>query len=139
MSQDAVTHAHPVVRTHPETGRLSLFVNGNYVRHFEGWTEAESAPLLQDGFVNREEMRALVKAGAVGEVTGWAFDRQGHLIDGLTNDRVASVALDRPARRLIIGAAMGGAKVPAIAAALAGRIINGLITNETTAHRLLKS
>jgi DNA-binding transcriptional regulator LsrR (DeoR family) len=98
----------------------------------------ESAPLLQDGFVNREEMRALVKAGAVGEVTGWAFDRQGHLIDGLTNDRVASVALDRPARRLIIGAAMGVAKVPAIAAALAGRIINGLISNETTAYRLLK-
>jgi taurine dioxygenase len=47
VSQDAVTHAHPVVRTHPETGRLGLFVNGNYVRHFEGWTEAESAPLLQ--------------------------------------------------------------------------------------------
>jgi taurine dioxygenase len=47
VSQDAVTHSHPVVRTHPETGRRSLFVNGNYTRHFEGWTEAESAPLLQ--------------------------------------------------------------------------------------------
>jgi taurine dioxygenase len=47
VAQEAVTHAHPVVRTHPETGRLGLFVNGNYVRHFEGWTEAESAPLLQ--------------------------------------------------------------------------------------------
>jgi taurine dioxygenase len=47
VAQEAVTHAHPVVRTHPETGRQSLFVNGNYVRHFEGWSEAESAPLLQ--------------------------------------------------------------------------------------------
>jgi taurine dioxygenase len=46
VASDVVTHAHPVVRTHPETGRLCLFVNGNYVRHFEGWTEAESAPLL---------------------------------------------------------------------------------------------
>jgi taurine dioxygenase len=47
VAAEAVTHSHPVVRSHPETGRKSLFVNGNYTRHFEGWTEAESAPLLQ--------------------------------------------------------------------------------------------
>ncbi|HZF34194.1 MAG TPA: sugar-binding transcriptional regulator [Candidatus Angelobacter sp.] len=98
----------------------------------------DSAPLLQDGFVNRDEMRALVNAGAVGEVVGWAFDRNGQLIEGMTNDRVASVALDRPARRLVIGAAMGPAKFPALRGALAGRIINGLITNEVTAAHLLK-
>jgi DNA-binding transcriptional regulator LsrR (DeoR family) len=98
----------------------------------------ETAPLLQDGFVNRNEMRALMKAGAVGEVTGWAFDRKGALIEGLTNDRVASVVLDRPAKRRVIGAAMGEAKVEALQGALAGGIINGLITNETTAERLLR-
>jgi len=98
----------------------------------------ETAPLLQDGFVDRNEMRALMKAGAVGEVTGWAFDRSGAFIEGLTNDRVASVVLDRPAKRQVIGAAMGEAKVDALLGALAGGIINGLITNETTAERLLK-
>ena len=46
VDQDRVTNAHPVVRTHPETGRQALYVNGNYVKHFEGWTEEESAPLL---------------------------------------------------------------------------------------------
>jgi DNA-binding transcriptional regulator LsrR (DeoR family) len=82
----------------------------------------EAAPLVQDG--------------AVGEIVGWAFDARGKLIDGLTNDRVASVPLDQPATRLVVGAAMGAFKATAIKAALVGRLINGLITNEATAELL---
>ena len=96
----------------------------------------DAAPLVQDGFVTPAEMGALGKAGAVGEIVGWAFDARGNLIEGLTNDRVASVPLDQPARRLILGAAMGAFKAKAIKAALVGRLINGLITNETTAELL---
>jgi DNA-binding transcriptional regulator LsrR (DeoR family) len=97
----------------------------------------DSAPLVQDGFVNAAEMRALVKAGAVGEIVGWAFDANGSLIEGLTNDRVASVGLDQPATRLVVAVAMGVFKAKALKAALAGRLITGLITNETTAELLL--
>ena len=38
---------HPVVRTHPETGRRALYVNTAHTLRFRDMTEEESAPLLE--------------------------------------------------------------------------------------------
>jgi taurine dioxygenase len=46
LGEESITAVHPVLRTHPETGRQALFVNANYVSRFDGWTVEESAPLL---------------------------------------------------------------------------------------------
>src|SRR5690606_36323769 len=48
------------------------------------------APLYLDGFITESELKGLQRAGAIAEIVGWAFDGQGRLIEGLTNDRVAS-------------------------------------------------
>jgi taurine dioxygenase len=49
-ASDTYEAIHPVVREHPETGLLSLFVNPAHTVRFEGMDEAESAPLLGELF-----------------------------------------------------------------------------------------
>ena len=91
-----------------------------------------------DGFIDREELLELMRLGAAGEVTGWAYDADGRIIDGGTNRRLTSVPPPVPAKALTVAAAVGAAKVPAIRAALKGRLVNGLITDEATAVALLE-
>jgi DNA-binding transcriptional regulator LsrR (DeoR family) len=99
---------------------------------------AENAALFVDGFITRAEYDALRAAGAVGEIAGWAFDAEGRIVPGDVTDRVASVPLSVPAERLVVGVAMGPQRRAAIRAALVGRLISGLVTDEATAEHLLR-
>jgi DNA-binding transcriptional regulator LsrR (DeoR family) len=97
----------------------------------------QNAQVLVDGFITRQELFDMMRRGATGEVTGWAFDADGRLIDGGTNRRLTSIPPRVPAAALTVGAAIGNGKVPAIRAALKGRLVNGLITDEVTAGAIL--
>ncbi|WP_159945822.1 sugar-binding transcriptional regulator [Rhizobium sp. 18065] len=98
-----------------------------------------NAPLLLDGFLQQDEMEALLTAGATGEICGWIFGPDGRLLDDPVNERVASLAIPSRDTSTVIGMARGQRKHAAIRAAARGRHINGLITDEDAARYLLKN
>jgi DNA-binding transcriptional regulator LsrR (DeoR family) len=95
------------------------------------------APLVKDGFVTAATMEALTAAGAAGEIVGSIYDRNGVYIDDPRLGAFGGVRIEPGRASPVIGVAAGAAKVGAIRAALAGRILNGLVTDESTAAALL--
>jgi len=79
---------HPVVRTHPETGRKALYINPAHTERFAGQTESESRPLLDRLFAHQVQSQFLGRVKwNVGTITMWdnrctlhnpANDYQGH-------------------------------------------------------------
>ena len=97
------------------------------------------APLLVDGFITADEFEELRGAGAVGEIAGSAFDAEGRLIESALRARTTAIPIELPLRRLTLGIAGGAAKAPSIAAALRGRLLSALITDESAARAVIET
>ncbi|MEF2074177.1 sugar-binding transcriptional regulator [Consotaella aegiceratis] len=131
FSERALLHEQKVVQN-------TLALAGEADVAFVGVGElGPRAPLLADGFITREETVELDEAGAVGEIVGWAYNRDGEVLDCPHNERVASAPIPSTERCEVIAVAMGQAKRAGIRAAIRGRLVNGLITDEATAAALL--
>lgn len=97
----------------------------------------DSAPLYKDGFVTREQLTAMQANGAVGEIVGGVYDAAGHYIDTPLTGCMGGVRVEAGRSAPVIGVAAGTGKRTAILAALRGHLINGLVTDESTAAALL--
>ena len=71
-TEDSYEAEHPVIRTHPETGRKALYVNTAHTSHFKGMTVEESTPVLEYLFRHqiRPEFTCRLKWD-VGSLTFW--------------------------------------------------------------------
>ena len=98
---------------------------------------SDDAPLILDGFVSHEEMALFQRQGAAGEIASWVYDDNGIYINSVRDGLVGAVRIEPGRTKPVIGVAAGRSKVRAIRAALVGKIINGLVTDEATAAAIL--
>lgn len=102
-------------------------------------TVTSDALLFRHGTLSREDLVRLEAAGAVGDALGHFFDAEGTHVEWPTDDLHIGLTLDEIRRCPTSAVVAGGRdKVPAIRAALRGGIANVLITDATTAERLLE-
>ena len=75
---------HPVVRTHPETGREALYVNVARTMRFRDMTEEESAPILD--FLFQHQTRPEFTCRFHWQVGSLAFWDNGCVLHNPIND-----------------------------------------------------
>ena len=72
VNADAMQASHPVARTHPETGRKSLYASPGHAIRFDRWTEEESAGLLAYLFRHQTLPEFQCRLGwRVGDIAIW--------------------------------------------------------------------
>lgn len=100
----------------------------------------ENATILKSGIMSKNDFLYLKMKGAVGDVLCHFIDKDGNAVESNIEERLISPPLSM-LRSLnnVIGVAAGDDKVAAIKAVLKGDYIDILITDESTALKLLES
>lgn len=100
---------------------------------------ARTATLVRYGYCTNAEIELFTRQGAVGDLLGYFYDRDGNVLDLDIHQHVVAVTLP-DIRRIpsIIATAAGPEKVEAILGLLRGRLANMLVTDEATARELLR-
>jgi lsr operon transcriptional repressor len=101
--------------------------------------QKRDATIMRSGYISEGEQLMYARKGAVGDILGYFLQADGERVENLDIHReLLGVTLDELAQLpTIVGAAGGIEKAEAIYAALKGRRINGLVTEETTARAIL--
>ena len=94
--------------------------------------------LLQElGEISVDECRQLHRAGAEAEVVGQFLNAEGRLVDHEVNRRTLGVSLDVLRTHRLVAVAGGEEKTHATLSALKSGMLNGLITDEGIARRVI--
>jgi len=101
--------------------------------------QKRDATILRSGYISEGEQLMYARKGAVGDILGYFLQADGAQVDDLPIHReLLGISLNELAQLpTIVGVAGGEEKADAIYAALRGRRINGLVTEEATARAVL--
>ena len=98
-----------------------------------------SSTLVASGYIGADEIDALVRAGAVGDVFSYFIDAQGGVVRTELYDRLVTIGIDHLRRvPTSIGIATGAVKAKAVVAAARGGFVNTLIVDSVLAEAVLE-
>jgi deoxyribonucleoside regulator len=103
-----------------------------------GMGTLENSVFVERGALGPDNISELKKAGAVGEICGRFFDRNGQECATRWRDQVMSAEISQLQKiQQVIAVVSGSDRSAAIAAAIRGKLLNGLIIDESGAAALL--
>lgn len=103
-----------------------------------GALDPAQSRVVEAGFVSAAELRELVDGGAVGDMAGLLYTREGKPHPTRHNKRVIGITLEELARiPIVLAVAMGASKAEAILGALRSRACNVLCTDAASAGTVL--
>lgn len=119
---------------------LKLAEKATFVLAGIGTFHPSASLLSKSDIISENELQSLVKKGAVGNISLRSFDEQGNYVHDDIDDRVVGLTCDQ-IRNIprIIGVAGGIEKHQAILAALRGKWISTIITDDQTAKFLINN
>jgi DNA-binding transcriptional regulator LsrR (DeoR family) len=117
---------------------LALAARANVALIGIGVPSSESFSLVE--VLKKQEIQRLASRGIVGDIGLQFYNDRGQQVTDEIHDRVIGLELAQyKAIPRVIAVAGGIEKIPAIRAALKGKIINVLVVDDTTAVELLKT
>jgi deoxyribonucleoside regulator len=100
----------------------------------------ENSVFVERGVLSSGDLARIKQRGAVGEICGRFYDKDGKECDLPWRDRVISVGLDQLRKTpQVIGVVAGSDRSEAIAAAIRGRLLKSLVIDSEGAASLLNS
>ena len=101
--------------------------------------QKDDATILKSGYATQGEQLMISRKGAVGDILGYFFDADGDIIPDIKiHNELISLKLNLlQTIPTVIGVAGGEHKAEAIIAAMRGKHINALVTDQDTAERML--
>jgi DNA-binding transcriptional regulator LsrR (DeoR family) len=101
-------------------------------------TDGPSPDILSALGLSKKQTADFWRQRPVGQIAARYFDSAGHPLTGAVHDRVLAVTLvDLAAIPTVVVVASGRAKVPGVLGALAGRLVDVLVCDETLARGVL--
>ena len=96
--------------------------------------------LCKIGVLKRKDIDYLIRKGAIGMVNMLCIDKNGSHLKNNIDERMINIFPEKMIKKVPtrIGVAIGDKKVDVIRAAVKGKIINTLITDENTADMLMR-